>query len=178
MTPADGSDPFGVTVTSFANNLAVNTTSAYAAAAAAVKSFSKLSESKSKYNRAFIYTGSMFSSVIMPEGLTLGTGKVAAAYLIETAAHVYGKEGKGEKGFWYFADERFEGGESMMTHIDGENHAKYYWTLANERTQKPWNQTFVKGKGYVSFKDTVADKKVIGLMEFMDNANAAADRRK
>lgn len=177
MTPADGSNVLTIPVISFANELVVNTTSAYAAASAAVASFTKLSESKSKHNRVFIYTGNMCSSLIVPEAFTLGVGKVATAYVIETAAHVYGNEGKGEKGFWYFADERFEGGESMMAKVDGEAHANHYWTLAGSGVQGPWNQTFVKGKGYVSFKDTVPDKKVVGMMDLMGQANAAAEKR-
>ena len=97
--------------------------------------------------------------------------------MVETAAHVYGKEGAGEKGFWYFADERFEGGQPMMNFIDGKAHAEHLWTLTNLRCQGPWNQTFVKGKGYVSFPDTVPDKKVVGLQDFFDKAAEASEKR-
>ena len=120
----------------------------------------------------------MYSSYICPEAVTLGVGKTASANFIEGAAQIYGKDQGGEKGFWYFADERFEGGESMMTFLDKENHAQHYWALSQQRSQGPWNYTFVKGKGYVSFPDTVPDKPVVGLMDFFDKANKAAEKRK
>lgn len=35
--------------------------------------------------------------------------------------------------------------------IDGEAHGKYYTELSEHREQGPWQQTFVKGKGYTTF---------------------------
>ena len=170
-------DPFAPNATDLAKDLAVNTISAYAAAKAALASFVKLEASGSKHNRLFVYTGNMQSSLIVPETLTLGVSKNAVAYAIETAANVYGKRSKGAKGFWYFADERFEDGGSMMAEIDGESHAEHLWNLANQRDQGPWNNTFVKGKGYVSFDDTLADRKVATVPELMAKAKEAVAQR-
>lgn len=36
--------------------------------------------------------------------------------------------------------------------IDGEAHGKLYVELAGHKKQGPWQQTFVKGEGYRSFK--------------------------
>lgn len=155
----------------------MNVTSAYAAAKAALTSFAKLEASGSKHNRLFIYTGNMQSSLIVPETVTLGIGKNAMAYAIETAANVYGKGSKGAKGFWYFADERFEEGDSMMAEIDGDSHAEHIWSLVDQRSQGPWNHTFVKGKGYVPFESTIPDRKVAGVPELMAKAKEAVAKR-
>lgn len=57
------------------------------------------------------------------------------AYVIQTAAESYGVQGKGEKGSWYFADERFEDGTPKMMAIDGEAHEEYYWSLVEGNSQ-------------------------------------------
>jgi hypothetical protein len=62
-------------------------------------------------------------------------------------------------GFWarlifgrfYYADERSADGRLVGRTISGEAHAKMYKELAESKTQGPWLQTFVKGKGYVNF---------------------------
>jgi hypothetical protein len=35
--------------------------------------------------------------------------------------------------------------------ISGEAHAEHYFKLANEKVPVEWQQTFVKGKGYMKF---------------------------
>jgi hypothetical protein len=35
--------------------------------------------------------------------------------------------------------------------IDGAAHGEQYVTLAEDRSQGPWHQTFVKGVGYKQF---------------------------
>lgn len=35
--------------------------------------------------------------------------------------------------------------------VDGPAHGQLMWELAEEKTQGPWLQTFVKGVGYQSF---------------------------
>ena len=100
----------------------------------------------------------------------MGTGKNAMAYVIQTAAEAYGVQGKGEKGFWYFADERFEDGTPKMAAIDGEAHGDYYWDLVNQEKQGPWNHTFVKGKGYKKFEPELS-RGVVGMMELVGLAN-------
>ena len=52
---------------------------------------------------------------------------------------------------FYYGDERQADGSPAYSAIDGEAHAKLYVELAEGKTQGPWQQTFVKGKGYVKF---------------------------
>jgi hypothetical protein len=163
---ADGNDPFTVDPSTFAKDIAVNATSAYAAASA----FARLPPSP--HPKVFIYTGNMQFSLIVSQTFSLGVGKSAMAYVIETAANVYGKGGNGEKGYWYFADERTEKGHSIATLIDGPAHAEYYWELVNLKKQGPWNATFVKGKGYKDF-ESHRDRPVSTIGELMANLGIA-----
>lgn len=39
----------------------------------------------------------------------------------------------------------------MLTGLSGEAHADLYLELAKDPKQRPWEQTFVKDKGYVKF---------------------------
>ena len=100
----------------------------------------------------------------------MGVGKNAMAYVIQTAAEVYGVKGGGKKGFWYFADQRFDDGSSMMATIDGPAHGEYYWDLVNQKTQGPWNNTFVKDKGYKKF-DGELSRGVASMMGLFEAAN-------
>ena len=86
------------------------------------------------------------------------------------AAEAYGIKGKGEKGFWYFADQRFEDGASVMAHVNGEAHGEYYWHLVNQKSQGPWNNTFVKGKGYKKF-DPELEREFVGMMQLVQQAD-------
>ena len=167
LSVANGADPLSLAPADFAKDLNVNATSAYAAAVAAAAAFTKVSPSLPK---VFIYTGNMCSHLIVPEGFSMGVGKNAMAYVIQTAADAYGVKGKGEKGFWYFADQRFSNGTSVMAHIDGEAHGEYYWSLVNQKEQGPWNSTFVKGKGYERF-DGELHRDVAGMMDLVQKAN-------
>ncbi len=100
----------------------------------------------------------------------MGTGKNAMAYVIQTAAEAYGIQGKGEKGFWYFADQRFRDGASVMAHINGEAHGEHFWHLVNQKTQGPWNNTFVKGEGYKQFEGELK-REVAGMAQLMQQAD-------
>ena len=111
----------------------------------------------------FIYTGNGFPTSIVPEQPGLGGGKAASAYLIESAAYALGKSSH-----WYFADERLPDGSPVMMDLSGEAHADAYWDLAMGKEQRPWNYTFVKGKGYVKFGDVV-DHKVTPIAELFAN---------
>lgn len=51
---------------------------------------------------------------------------------------------------FYYADERKPDGTAIFK-VDAEAHAKHYWELAEGKTQGPWMQTFVNGKGYTNF---------------------------
>ena len=142
---ASSTDPFGsISVSEFATGLTVDVTSGYAAAKLAVEGFKKLPASSPK---TFIYTGNMMGSLIVPETMSLGSGKNAALYFLEAGAHAYAQEGY----HFYFADERMPSGGSVMAKIDGNEHGKAYWALANGKEQGPVYYTFVKGKGYVKF---------------------------
>jgi len=162
----NGADPLTLLVSDFATDLAVNVTSSYEAA----KCFAALPPSN--HNKVFIFTGNMEFSMLVPEVLSLGVGKNATAYVIETAANVYGIQGKGEKGFYYFGDERFEDGYPTMGKIDGEAHGEFYWELAQKKEQGPWNATFVKGKGYVDF-ETKRDRDLVSAAVLIEKANKA-----
>ena len=83
----------------------------------------------------------MQSTLVVPETVSLGAGKNAMAYVIETAAHAYGRQGGGEKGCWYFADERMADGSSVMAGLSGEASAEFYFGLVGKE-QGPWNATF------------------------------------
>ena len=52
---------------------------------------------------------------------------------------------------FYYADERKADGQPAYMDIDGAAHAEQYVTLAEETSQGPWHQTFVKGVGYKQF---------------------------
>lgn len=39
----------------------------------------------------------------------------------------------------------------MGSNINGENHAEFYYELANKKEQGPWDATFTLGNGYVDF---------------------------
>jgi hypothetical protein len=56
---------------------------------------------------------------------------------------------------FYYTDERQpDGGVSIP--VDGPAAAEAYVELAEDKEQRAWNYTFVKGKGYVEFKETKA----------------------
>ena len=104
------------------------------------------------------------SGLIVPEVVTLGCGKNSTLYVLEAAAHAYGKEAQ-----FYFADERLPTGGSTMDKIGGAAHAEAYWELANAGKQLPVNYTFVYGKGYVKF-DVDRIRKVVTMDELMEDA--------
>ncbi|KAK8844100.1 hypothetical protein IAR55_006894 [Kwoniella newhampshirensis] len=139
--PAD--DQFAVPLDLFAKGLNTNTVSAYAAAQHAVQGFAKLPETAS---RTFIYTGNILNEGPWERLLVLGTGKTAFAHVIESASRGYK-----EKGYnFYYADERKADGTAIVD-VNGDAHADHFLTLANEKEQGPWQQTFVKGVGYKRF---------------------------
>ncbi|TFK47157.1 putative short-chain dehydrogenase [Heliocybe sulcata] len=144
--------PFSISVSDFNTDMVVNTTSAFAAAQEAMKSFAQLPADASK---TFIYTGNIFNipgRLILP-GTSLGAGKSATAHIIANAAST--NPSNGYK--FYYADERTPDGEPVMRGISGEAHGEFYYELARNSKQGPWLATFVKGKGYVDFsaKDRV-----------------------
>ena len=159
----NASAPFStLSPSDFERDLAVNVSAGYAAA----HYFSVLTPSSADHSKVFIATGNMEYSYIVPEVFSLGVGKNAMAYVIETAATQYGTQKTPESGFWYVADERMEDGGPIMSKISGEAHAEFYWELARKREQGYWYATFVKGKGYVDFESQRA-RKVEGLASLL-----------
>ncbi|MCJ1377552.1 hypothetical protein MMC17_000647 [Xylographa soralifera] len=161
----DGSSPFSFSIAEYARDIAVNTTSVYAAASTALAGFRKLPEAAPK---VFIYTGNMQNSLIVPEVVSLGAGKNASAYLMETAATAYGAQYQ-----FYYADERLPDGRPVMSALSGEAHAEYYFELATKKTQGPWDATFVKGVGYKRF-DAERDREVTPAGMLMENVKKAS----
>lgn len=88
---ADDSAPFSHSPSDLATDLAINTTSVYAAIKESLTGFDKLDASIPK---AFLYTGNILNTKVMPGLLTLGVGKAASAHIIELADGVY-REKKG-----------------------------------------------------------------------------------
>jgi len=52
---------------------------------------------------------------------------------------------------FYFADQRKADGAPIGTDLSGQAHADFYYELAQNKEQGPWDATFVEGKGYVDF---------------------------
>ncbi|GLA38705.1 hypothetical protein AnigIFM63309_006010 [Aspergillus niger] len=155
---------YNVSAADIQADLSVNTVSAYAAAFRLARSISNsntlpssdLAAAQTGATPAFIYTGNMMNTQLFPVGMSLGMGKNATAYFIETAAHTY----QGLIRF-YYADERNEKGKSVMSNISGETHAQFYWDLANRKEQGAWAPTFVRVDGKVQQKkmDEAVDRE-------------------
>lgn len=88
---ATQSDPLSVDLSTFQDDLAVNTTSVFAAIQESVKSFDQITDKATP--RVFIFTGNCLNQRAMPPLLTLGTGKAATAHLIDYAAKTYAEKG-------------------------------------------------------------------------------------
>ncbi|EON69387.1 hypothetical protein W97_08647 [Coniosporium apollinis CBS 100218] len=145
--PPDPEDPFSLAIEDLERDLRVATISAFAAAKEAVSGFDSLPEGT---QRAFIYTGNILNTMVMPVPMvvTLGVGKSAAAYWIGTAAAAFAKKGYR----FYYADQRTPEGGPVGTVVDAEAHADFYYELASkDPSDVPWHATFVKGKGYTKF---------------------------
>lgn len=56
---------------------------------------------------------------------------------------------------FYYGDERKADGTAIYR-VNGDAHAELYWKLAEDKTQGPWMQTFVKGVGYTKFDSPYA----------------------
>ncbi|PVH79947.1 NAD(P)-binding protein [Cadophora sp. DSE1049] len=141
--PSDG-NPLSVSVADIETSLNINTVSMYAAAQQAVAGFEKLPKSVLK---TFLYTGNILITAPRPLMISLGAGKAASAHVIQAAALGYS-----DKNYhFYYVDERKEDGSSAGTAVSGSAHADYFFGLAQQESQGPWNSTFVEGKGYVNF---------------------------
>lgn len=80
------SNPLGVSLDAFMEDLNINVNSVYAAIQEALKGFLEL---PSPASRTFILTGNAFNTSAFPPLLTLGVGKAASAHLIDYASKTY-----------------------------------------------------------------------------------------
>ncbi|KAI1452827.1 NAD(P)-binding protein [Annulohypoxylon moriforme] len=147
MTPPDS--PFERGLEEFQIGMNVNTTTPYVAAGEAVKGFEKLGPSKlGPSGGTFIFTGNMLNVSAMPGMMTFGMQKGATANMIRHLA-IAAYQGKPYK--FYYADERHADGSFVTTDLSGPGHATVFLDLAKDGKQKPWDYTFVTGKGYAEF---------------------------
>ncbi|KAK4497890.1 hypothetical protein PRZ48_010545 [Zasmidium cellare] len=145
--PPDKDSALSIPVGAFADNLNVNVVSSYAAAQEATKGWSTLPAGSSKL---FIYTGNAQNQMVipMPMMLNLGVGKAASAHWVGFADTVYKAQGYR----FIYADERNADGKMKGMELDAPAHGEFYTQLAKSAEGIPWEATFVKGQGYVSFK--------------------------
>ena len=54
---------------------------------------------------------------------------------------------------FFYADERNADGSIKGMQLDGDAHAEFYAQRASGEGEVPWHATFVKGQGYVRFRD-------------------------
>ena len=136
---------FSISPETFAEDLAINTTSAYAAAYEALISFQFL---PSAIPKTFIYTGNILNEGAIPGFLTLGMGKTASAHMIELGDQLY----RHQNIRFFFVDERMEDGTPMFIGAGPQEHANIFVSLADRTAgEVPWQITFLAGKGYVEF---------------------------
>ena len=161
VTPNPPNDPLSLPLEDFNRDFTLNTVSAFVAAQQAALGFAQLPDSASK---TFIYTGNALNTTTIAPLLDLGVGKSATAHIIQSAAAAYKDRGFKYKTYtstfsrevtdncrFYYGDERKDDGTPAYNAIDGEAHGKHYLELAEGKTQRPWQQTFVKGVGYKHF---------------------------
>lgn len=56
---------------------------------------------------------------------------------------------------FYHTDNREPDGTPRYYNPSPEAHGEHYLRLAEEKEQGPWNNTFVDGKGYVKFDESL-----------------------
>ncbi|KIW53723.1 hypothetical protein PV05_09269 [Exophiala xenobiotica] len=105
-------------------DLAINTTSAYAAAHEAMISFQAL---PSTVPKTFIYTGNILNEGPIPGSLTLGVGKIASAHMIELGDNLY----RSRNIRFFFVDKRMEDGTPMFIGAGPQAHADMFLALAD-----------------------------------------------
>jgi hypothetical protein len=80
-----------VDLETFQDHLAINTTSTFAAAQEAVRSFDAINDKDTP--RTFIYTGNICNQAAFLPFLTLGVGKAASSHMIDLASKSYVDKG-------------------------------------------------------------------------------------
>ena len=138
-------DSFALSDEAFAEDMAVNTTSAFVAVHEALSSFKALGTEEP---RTFIYIGRPSDEDTAPGLLSIGMAKAASARMIGMADFLY----KGEGMRFFYVDERHLNGSNMNAELGGQMHAEFFLNLA-ERTigDVLWQATYVRDKGYTAF---------------------------
>jgi NAD(P)-dependent dehydrogenase (short-subunit alcohol dehydrogenase family) len=159
--PTDRDSPVTAPLHGLQQDLAVNTTSVFAATQAAVAGFVRLPEATSK---TFIFTGNRGAAAITPAVFTLGLTKAAAWYMIQMLVAAY--QSQGYK--FYFVDERTPEGKGMI-YVSGEAHAEMFLELTQRKQQGEAFVAFVRGKGEIPFEsDERAKLPVMSPEELVD----------
>ncbi|KAI0179548.1 NAD(P)-binding protein [Hypoxylon sp. FL1284] len=145
----DANKPFENGLDSLQMDLNINTVSAYAAASETVKGFDRLGTAGlGPAGGTFIFTGNCLNVGAVAGFMAFGMAKSAGAHMIQHLALAAFAD-KPYK--FYYADERHEDGTYMSSDLNGAVHGETYLELAKDPTQRAWDYTFVKGKGYVEF---------------------------
>lgn len=140
---------FSISLETFVEDLAINTTSAYVAAREAMISFKALPSGSPK---TFIYTGNVLNEGPVGGFLTLGMGKIASAHMVELGDQLYREQNIR----FFFVDERMEDGTPMFVGAGPQAHADIFLSLADRTAgEVPWQITFLAAKGYVEFPHKV-----------------------
>ncbi|KAI2466452.1 NAD(P)-binding protein [Annulohypoxylon bovei var. microspora] len=142
MTSPD--NPFEQSAEEFQASLNANTIGPFIAAGEAVKGFEKLGST----GGTFIFTGNILNVTVIPGMMAFGMQKGATANMIRYLA-IGAYNGKPYK--FYYADQRHEDGTFVTSDLSGVGHANLFLDLVKDGKQRPWDQTFVAGKGYVEF---------------------------
>ncbi|MCJ1396790.1 hypothetical protein MMC18_009682 [Xylographa bjoerkii] len=145
--PSDKESALSIPAAKVTSDLNVNVVSPYVAAQEAIKGWATLPAHAKK---TFIYTGNIQNEAVLPVPmmLNLGVGKAASAYWVGLADGAYSAQGYR----FIYADERHPDGKFKGMALDGPAHGDFYAQLAKSTEGVPWHATFVKDKGYVSFK--------------------------
>ncbi|KAI1321564.1 NAD(P)-binding protein [Xylariaceae sp. FL0255] len=134
----------------FEKGLHANTVLFVAASRVAVDSFDTLvAQGKlGPEGATLIYIGNICNEAAFPGFMTMMMGKAASANFIDYMAN---RALKDKPYSFYYADERDPNRRPMYQGATPQPHVDEYLKLAQEPKQLPWQHTFVKGKGYVSF---------------------------
>ncbi|OQV11299.1 hypothetical protein CLAIMM_15155 [Cladophialophora immunda] len=134
--PTKPMDTFSVSTEAYEADLAINNTSVF----------------------TFVFTANILNEGPIPGMLTLGTGKIASAHMVELGDQLF----KDQNIRFFWVDERNDDGTPMFTGLGGQAHADLFVSLSDRTAgDVPWQVTFVAGKGYVEFPHEVilpADK--------------------
>jgi len=136
--PPTSKDPLSIPLTSFVHDQAVGVNGVFALAQCAIRGFDQL---PTTIPRVFIVTGNLLPFVAaVPNMVTLGTQKVASAYLVQVFAKSYA-----DKSYrFYYAHQVSSKGGTPGKELAGPSHATAYWNLIQREGQGEWDHRFIK----------------------------------